>query len=627
MTVTRSFRFLLTCGLVLAALQTARAQPAPSPTPEPATEPEAPPGEAPAPAPRGTARPAPRSQAAIERDQIRREVLDEVRRELDRTKEEIRDEVSYVESEADARNYDARELRELKQSVNFLQLHGYFRGRGDLFHNADLGRGPDPTGATLFPDPQGTDFLGTANFRLRLNPVLRISDDIAVYAQIDVLDNIVAGANPLQEPFFDATTTAPVLQNRIGGAPVSVKRVWAEIDTLFGQIAFGRKEAHFGLGMVYNDGNCLDCDYGTTFDRVQLTFGPFLGRHLVTAAVDVLGSGATTADSASLALYGNYAQPFDLQRLDDAYRFSLQFGRVTPPEVVRERLARGEWVLDYGLLAAYRTQGYQDPGFTRVGEAKTQPDGLSKIDAQLFEGDVFAQFLWRKLRLGTEWAIFGGSIENRLAGGQAISQSLDLLQWAGVVRAQYSFLKQDSLLAQIDVGVASGDKAPGMGSRPGRPGSGPDGNTERGDIDGRQFNCTAAGCSDNTINNFRMNPDFRIDQILWRNIYVTITDAAFARAEVRFKPGGRASGGGDDHGFEFSGAAIYSQALYSESTPQGGSSPLGIELDAAVTYTSPDRFFAGVIAGFLFPLEGLNGPGDRDASLAQVYRLILGTTF
>lgn len=601
----------------------ARADETPAPTPAPA----------PAPAPAEPASPVEKHEKSDKlKEDVRREVLDEVRRELDKTKQEIRDEVAYVEVAEDARNYDAKALKELKQTVNLLQLHGYFRTRGDLFNRADLGRGADPSGHTLFPTSAEGDYLGAANMRLRLNPVLRVSDDVAIYGQVDVLDNVVAGANPFIEPFFDATTGSQLLSSGVTGSAVQVKRLWAEIETPIGQLAFGRKGFHWGEGLFYNDGNCLDCDYGNTFDRLQLSAGPFL-HHVVTVAADALAEGLTSQNSSSSdwSRYGNFGVPRDLQQGDDALRFSVMVTRSLPPQEQRRRLEDGEWVVNYGAMIAYRTQSSTAPELDQVGPA-TATGTIVKINGHLVEGDVYAQVQHRKLRLATEWAGVTGGFDNIVGvgatGPQLLGQSLDLLQGAGVVRGTYALLKQDALLLGADFGIASGDRANGQGARPGRPGSGPSGMAGKGDIDGRQF-CTT-GCSDHEVTNFRINPDFRIDQLLWRNLYTTITDAWFARGEVRFKPGGRASGGADDDGFEFSGALVYSQAIFGDSTPNG-TLPLGLELDAAISYTSKDRFFAALVGGFLLPFDGLNNPllaGDAgSAKLGQVYRGVLGVNF
>lgn len=572
----------------------------------------------------------PRAQQAnldrAAREEIRREIMEEVRLELERNRADIEERLQVAETEADAQAYDAEQLRELRRSVNLLQLHGYFRTRVDLFKDLDLGRGVDPAGYPLFPRAQGSSYLGTANMRLRLNPVLRVSDSIAVYSQLDVLDNTIYGQSPLGEPFFDSVTPAHLLASRVGSSFIQVKRVWAEIETPLGQLSFGRKPMHFGEGMVFNDGNCFDCDYGTTFDRVQFTVGPFLAGHLVTAAYDRLAAGQNTNDSRSWRTYGNFGQPYDLQALDDASRVSLQISRVLTPQEIQRRLTEGSWVLNYGGIFAYRFQHSQALELSQIDAPADASPALGKIDAQAFEANLWTQLLVGKLKISLEAAGLFGSFEARLNEGALIDSSLKLEQGAGVLRGQYGFLKGDSLLVSLDAGLASGDRAAGMGARPGRPGSRADGSTAPGDIDGPQF-----GPGDAIVTNFQMNPDFRIDQILWRNLFTNITSAWFLRPEVRFKPGGRRLVGGDDPGFEISGALIYSQAVNSQSAP-GGSSPLGIEANAALTYTSKDRFFLGFVYGALFPLSGLANPNppageSGDAGVAQVFRGIAGVSF
>ena len=579
---------------------------APTETPPPAPPPKNGKAKAPAAAPStGTS-----AMMGSEREELKRELMEEMKRELDKTKEEIGDKVSFLDREADARNYDASQLKELKQTVNLLQLHGYFRLRGDLFHNAQLGRGADQSGNLLFPFSDG----GVADMRLRLNPILRISDDIVVHSQIDALDNAILGGNPLAEPFFDPNNPANILANRISGSPVLLKRVWAEVQTPVAQIAFGRMPLHVGEGLVYNDGNCLDCDFGTTFDRLQFTFGPFgfLKWHLFTVAVDEVAMGGISNDV-------NRAQQVPLSGLTNGYRLSLQITRRLPELEVKKRLDNNEWVVQYGALFAYRAQNFD----TFAGTA-----GTERISAQFGEVDAHVSAEWGRLRLATESFILFGSFGNRpllLGPSFGTGQSLDVLSGTALLRGQATFMKQESLLVSLDLGFASGDKSPGIGALGGQPSS-----NQRGDLNGTQFNCPGPSvpCTDSQITNFRLNQDFHIDQLLWRNLFVRVSDAYFARAEVRFKPNGRTRGGGNEDGFELSGAAVYSQAIYSQSTPSGTSAPLGVEFDVGVTYLTKDRFFAGLVGGFLVPLDGLNNPvTGQTASFAQVYRGILGVNF
>ncbi|MCI0671632.1 MAG: hypothetical protein L0Y64_14350, partial [Myxococcaceae bacterium] len=187
----------------------------------------------------------------------------------------------------------------------------------------------------------------------------------------------------------------------------------------------------------------------------------------------------------------------------------------------------------------------------------------------------------------------------------------------------------------------SGDKAPGLGNRPGRtPRTDVAGlpsregsvvGTIRGDIDGPQFNCTATGCGDRDIRNFRFDRDYRIDMILWRDLLGAVTDAVYARPSITYQVA---------PGLELFGAAIYSRTLYPQSAPAFALNPdgsvlnndpnLGVELNAGATYETEDGFLANLRYGILFPLGGLRSfgqtPGVEQGS-AQSIRAMLGIRF
>src|SRR5690349_21209650 len=77
----------------------------------------------------------------------------------------------------------------------------------------------------------------------------------------------------------------------------------------------------------------------------------------------------------------------------------------------------------------------------------------------------------------------------------------------------------------FDTGSAGGDSAPGFGAVPKAGTLAP----VRGNYEGAQ----AFPPRDTTVDNFRFSPDFRIDQILFREIIGTITDAIYVRPHVR----------------------------------------------------------------------------------------------
>ena len=262
-------------------------------------------------------------------------------------------------------------------------------------------------------------------------------------------------------------------------------------------------------------------------------------------------------------------------------------------------------------LAASRVKGGASP--LRPGrEAMILRRLLARHQGALPGGAVVR--LWRE--------IFGAS--SAMQGGFAVESS-------------YKFLN-DQLEVGLDFGAASGDDAPGMGLRPvinQKP--------KAGDLDGRQYgecldalddgqgvegaavdgvNCAVV---DNDVTNFRFDPDYNVDMILFREILGTVNDALYVKPHIGyyFTPdlGVRAD-------------VIYSQAVFASSTP-GQQNPLGLEIDTKAFYATEDGFHLMPQLGFFLPFGGLNH-FDPDllsnkkfatAQFAWTFQLFAGVSF
>ena len=128
--------------------------------------------------------------------------------------------------------------------------------------------------------------------------------------------------------------------------------------------------------------------------------------------------------------------------------------------------------------------------------------------------------------------------------------------------------------------------------------------------------------TDHTIRNFRFNPAYRVDVVLFRQILGQVTgrDVREAEAPVGHPPGPRRGP-----------ALVYSRAL--EGARRRASAPteraaynLGLELDGTLTYTSGDGFQAWVQWGALQPLGGLEVQG-RSPGRAHVIATGLAAKF
>ena len=170
--------------------------------------------------------------------------------------------------------------------------HGYYRVRFEYTHDLDLQR---PNAGVVPGDLENdsNDRFGTiayAQQRFRVNPHLKLNDNISIHGQMDIFDNLLLGQSQVQTlsvsnpivgtlnlpqangPFgVIGTTGGDALGS--GGGNINVRRLWVDILTSAGQFRIGRQPSHFGLGIFNNDGDGEEGDFGDTFDRVMYLAG------------------------------------------------------------------------------------------------------------------------------------------------------------------------------------------------------------------------------------------------------------------------------------------------------------------------------------------------------------------
>ncbi len=549
-----------------------------------------------------------------------------------------------------------------------LELHGYFRTRGELFHNFALGRhtAQGQAGDYLWAQPLDnsyTDLNGsrkpvslcgsdaksecedktqsTANLRLRLNPEIHISDNLRILSQIDLLDNLVLGSTPesyaIRPSGTGATGYSPAANGYNGYAPLSgfsttqgpptagvngyrnsidVQRAWAEYLTPLGQLRFGRMPNQWGLGMLVNSGDCLDCDYQSNADRIMFVSGVKSMDLYFGGAWDFVSSGPTNASAYDV--YGG--QPYNVANLTNVSQWVAFVAKRTNPDLQRLKLSRGDWVLNGGLWAVLRKQ-YLD---VKAGETPITVDrssannGLERRGAEAYIPDVWIQFLWNKLRLEAEAATIWGSVESSPVR-QQVSDPVKLRMWGVAAQAEFRAV-EDKLRIGFGHGWASGDPnveglAPGNNALQARPGGG-------------------------AISTFRFNPAYYVDYIFFRRILSRVQGAYYFRPSVEYdflrNQNGQKLGGGA--------AIIWSRASEFVQAP-GNKRDLGVELDVQVYYQAKDGtlnddpnkmggFYTALQYGVFFPFGGMDylpgetkAIGTSDMSSAQTVRLILGVMF
>jgi hypothetical protein len=158
---------------------------------------------------------------------------------------------------------------------------GYLRSRIVSYSNLD----------TQVPNPnvnQGglgdNDRIGNVLFvqeRFRIEPILKLNDNITIQATIDVPDNIIAGTQGVKTLDFQSPIVGTIQLPGAGGAIgtsggeagenkiLNVRRVFMDLLTPIGKFRIGRQGSMVGLGIFQNDGDGYNDDFGISADRIM----------------------------------------------------------------------------------------------------------------------------------------------------------------------------------------------------------------------------------------------------------------------------------------------------------------------------------------------------------------------
>jgi uncharacterized protein (TIGR04551 family) len=569
-----------------------------------------------------------------------------------------------------------------KRKLQIFEVDGYLRLRADYMHDFFLGQGYTAVTSTLpsgaaqlfglppFPTPLecarpasaagggiatlgGTaggncdhKNIGGANLRLRLEPTLNITDMVRVHAQFDVLDNTILGSTPdslagipgYNRPSPDPTSgtmvspgalngTAPtgfqyttqdppqVGQNGFSSSLVA-KRAWAEIDSEFGSVRFGRMPWNWGRGIAYNDGGCPDCDVGTTVDRVMALTQ--LYGHQIAVAWD-LGPQGYTTQQLSLGQTSPSGYPYDLSQDDDVLEFMASIVKRDNPVALRERIDRGEPVLNYGLQVVYRNQGNTVTPMApstipaTTGPATLTPEQLNQatpFDAFSVTPDLWAKFYYKALTLEFEGIGVFGRIDHPGILAADEQQRLTLRQFGWVAAAELK-LYRESFFIGLESGGASGDQA-----------------EDPSQYLNYRWKFVQQPSGDHAITDFHFSPDYHVDEIFFRHIMGTVTNAYYVKPQASYW-----FDLGQNRAVGINGSVIYSAAQVAVSTP-GNATNYGVEADLGATYRNTGHgVYGGATWGLFLPMSALARPASlwganaSDASSAQILRIFMGVRF
>lgn len=522
----------------------------------------------------------------------------------------------------------------VRPELSLFEVDGYLRIRGDIFRRLDFdndvtwedvpGYDPDGDGHNGYPryleTSNGHANVTSTNMRLRLVPTLNVTETAQVVMTVDVFDNLVLGSTPTTYPHSGPSTPTNLLASgqRSLGDSIVVKRAYARLAALNEQLVVtaGRMPDHWGLGMLVNSGDCLDCDYGNTVDRVGVTFKA--ANHFFMPSVDWISNGPVATPFTSAG-----GQPIDAVTWDDVPQYQLRVMRLDDPEDIKERVLQGQTVINYGLMNALRRQSRDLPGtyagyadaatgtsFDPTAPVPTSGNRDERRDATLYTGDAYFQLFAGKLELSLEIATMLGKFTDTVVTGT--SQETTLAQFGGVFDLKYKVEgEKRGPVVGMHAGAASGDDAPGFGAL---------------DLSGTQRRARAVGAADTTLNNFQFSPDYHVDLLLFRRILGTVTDAWFVGPDVAYQ---------FDNGVVGKLSANYAQAMFKESTP-GDSAPMGLEFDSELLLGSVEDdgrggVQASLAGGLLFPFGAfknlLKEEAEQSGSFAWTMQARLYVSF
>ncbi|MCA9522067.1 MAG: TIGR04551 family protein [Myxococcales bacterium] len=508
----------------------------------------------------------------------------------------------------------------------YLEHHGYFRLRTDLFWRAYLRTnvtiGPverhftsgflppltenvtnnDPSSIFKNTGHRGATTTASANLRLRYSPTFHLSEGLRIHATFDILDNLVLGSTPDFHPnrpdaplSVFSTTQAPVsgMRNSIYDA-IRVKEVYGEWRMLFAMLRAGRMARHWGLGIVNNGGTCHDCDYGTYNDRVELSFNVW--KFTFALGWDFVSEGPTSASSRTYL-----GQPYDLDQLDDVNQWTLEVLFNVPSSAKqkkehKERLyTQLKPLFQAGLYFAYRRQFLDQSKDTSASGLNYNEYKFVNRNAWMLTSDFWFKLEWKPaaqhyLRVEFEGVFVYGKLGSTAQTDSqgTIDSSRTITKWGAALEAEYRW-KQ--LTIGLNAGLASGDSARFFGV-----------------LDSSNF---INDPGNKTISNFVFNRDYHIDMLLFREVIGAVTNAFYVQPHVAYD-----LFAGDEDSLGASLHLMYARALQASATP-GNSPNLGFEFDLRIFYGERNKFRFEIEWGMLFPFAAFRNTPDFNTDLIE----------
>ncbi|MFO7736420.1 MAG: hypothetical protein R6W70_09445 [bacterium] len=488
----------------------------------------------------------------------------------------------------------------------FFELYGYFSLNHKMTHNLIMnGNNPllestllksketdDETGEVSLSDVEKEKLLSWARIKLHLQPVINVGETMEIHTKFSIFGNKVLGS----DNFYEESRANGILRDTqmAQNSALQFEGLWGSVRTPFGELKAGRMPFHWGLGMLYNDGNKVTSrSSGDYIDRVQFTV-PFWILKAI-PAFDFPAEGISQR-------YRDYV--IDPSQKDDAWQLSLMIMKTEDDEsLFQQKLNSGKFVWEAGAMVMYSWKKNmstiytenEDGDMTDIPINETMP--LDEDDPRDFSSvsqsagvwklDGWTKMHYKKLTLKAEIAFITGSTGKYYNSQQDTTHNVNIEAVGTAFEGEYRAIPE-TLHISLLTGLASPDN----------------GNNSNIHSDAWNLPGNSIGNGNYDIKNFMFNRHYNINSSLWKEVLGRFTGGYYLSSHVEyfFLDTMKAFGG-----------LTFSTALRRDDTIDNQGNIIGIEPFTGVFYNHSNGLRAGITYQMSIPFNGLsavNSAGD-----------------
>ena len=498
--------------------------------------------------------------------------------------------------------------------LKYFELYGYFGVANNFTYNMMLsGNNPylssrntinnvttDETTGEKVLKSSDERVLNWAWLKLHLEPVINIAEIIEIHTKLSIFGNTALGADNYE---IDRKTNGLLRDAQLAtSANIIFEGLWGVFDTPIGELKIGRMPFHWGLGILYNEGNRFNSQSsGNYLDRIQLTIPVF--KFKIIPAFDLASTGM-------LDKFHDYL--IDASQKDDGFNVSLMFTMQEDDQaILMNKLMNDKTVIEAGAMVMFSwtnnssgTWKDEDKTVNPTGDHLVDPDKVyayTSQSAKLWKLDAWFKLHLRNFSFQTELAFLTGSI-GKILMDDGKEKSVDTMQVGFAIDMVYRIIPRKFHMSFL-TGLASPDSADYV--------QGDSWNTPGLAVKNSAVN------SDRSVDNFRFNKDYNFNSALWNQFLGRFTAGYYASLEA-------------DYFFidDLKGylGLTYSMALKKNNSLGGKGLPNAVEPYIGIDYANKSGFRLGTRYQFGVPLSGLD-TDEHDTYFFHFLNVYIGVVF